>query len=95
MKNNYRQFVESRCVPCGHDGSFYPLDPEHLLTQKAHPELKNDPNVVMTNCRKCHTEKGMKGIVHMANKYPNYKRWLLDHGWEFCEFSKKWRYFKS
>jgi len=78
------------CVPCGHDGSFYPIDREHVLTKKAHPELKDCPQNLMDCCRMCHIEKGMRGVVHMANKYPNYKKWLIDHGWQFNEFLKKW-----
>lgn len=90
MSKEYRNLMEKRCVPCGHNGSFYPLDPEHLYTRKARPELANHPLNIMTVCRKCHVEKGNKGMVHMANKYPNYKAWLIKNGWEFNEFLKKW-----
>ena len=77
------------CVCCGHNGSFYPLDYEHTKT-KASGGADDDSNVSIM-CRKCHTEKGMKGIKWMANKYPNYKKWLIDNGWEMCGVYKKWR----
>lgn len=87
--------MKDRCEACSHDGSFYPLDAEHVLTRKAHPELENDPRNVMTVCRLHHQEKNNKGISHMANKYPSYKKWLIDNGWEMCGVYKKWRLYKN
>lgn len=94
QKSNYKDIPKVRCEACFHDGSFYPLDYEHVLTRKARPDLENDPRNVMVVCRKCHQEKGSKGISHMANKYPSYHRWLLVNGWEFCELYKKWRLYE-
>jgi hypothetical protein len=76
------------CVCCHHNGSSYLLDREHTKTRGAGGS-DEDWNVSIM-CRKCHTEKGMKGINYMANKYPNYKKWLINNGWEICPLRKKW-----
>jgi hypothetical protein len=78
------------CICCGHNGSFYPLDYEHCLTRKAHPELAEDHRNISVMCRRCHTEKGMKGVKYMAEKYPTYKAWLIEKGWRLCEVRNKW-----
>lgn len=81
--------IKDYCVCCGHNGSFYPLDYEHTKT-KASGGANDDSNVSVM-CRKCHTEKGMKGISYMANNYPSYHAWLKSNGWFFCNFMRKWR----
>lgn len=94
MKRNpaeYNKYKKSRCEVCGHDGSFHPLDVDHVLTYAAHRELANDPRVLMTVCRSCHTLKGWKGINFMADKFPQYKNWLLMNGYYKCELTGKWR----
>lgn len=48
----------------------------------------------MPICVKCHNLKGSKGISHMAENFPTYKKWLLDHGWIYCGFNKKWIYYE-
>lgn len=85
----YHQHMKDRCEACSHDGSFYPLDPDHVRTRGSLGG--DDDQNIMTLCRKCHTEKGMKGISYMATKYPNYHAWLKNNGWFFCNFMKKWR----
>jgi 5-methylcytosine-specific restriction endonuclease McrA len=79
---------KAQCVCCGHNGSYYPLDREHTKTRGSGGT--DDEWNVSIMCRKCHTEKGSKGLSHMANKYPNYKKWLLEMGWNYDEFLKKW-----
>lgn len=76
------------CVCCGHDGSFYPIDREHTKTKGSGGS--DESFNVSYMCRKHHVEKGMKGITYMANKYPSYHRWLVENGWEFSDFLKKW-----
>jgi len=44
-------------------------------------------------CRMHHT--GMigihvKGRTRFAKDHPEFKKWLLDHGWEFSEITQKW-----
>jgi len=82
--------MKDRCEACSHNGSFYPLDPDHVRTRGSLGG--DDDQNIMTLCRKRHTEKGMKGISYMATKYPSYHKWLIDHNWFFCNFSKKWRH---
>jgi 5-methylcytosine-specific restriction endonuclease McrA len=82
---DYTQFKEKYCVVCGHDGSFYPLDCDHVKTLGS--GSKNEPFNIMTLCRKHHQEKGQKGINYMAKNYVNYMNWLLKNKWEF-EFGK-------
>lgn len=91
----YNKFKKEYCEACGTDGSFYPLDIDHLLPQKSRPELINEEANCITLCRAHHTMKGMKGLGYMANTYPRVKKFLIENGWEFCELSNKWRYFKS
>ena len=94
MKRNpqkYNKFKESFCVACGHNGSFYPLDVDHVITFKSHPELAYTKGNLMTLCRKCHTLKGQKGTDYMANKFPSVKEWLIKNNWYKCELTNKWR----
>lgn len=79
---------KTNCICCGHDGYFYPLDYEHTKT-KGSGGTDDDWNVSVM-CRKCHNEKGNKGPTYMANKFPSYKKWLLENSWEFNDFLNKW-----
>ena len=63
----------------------------HIYTQGSRPDLKNKEwNMipVMQIFRDLFHKKGTK---YMADKYPQVKVWLLDNGWEFDKFSRKWR----
>lgn len=73
-----------RCVICGKHG----CDPEHTKTKKTGgPDL---PHNISHMCRRHHQEKGNKGISHMAEKYPEYKNWLISNGWYLCDVRNKW-----
>lgn len=76
------------CICCGHNGSFYPIDREHTKTKGSGGS--DLPNNVSLMCRKCHTLKGMKGVLYMSLKYPSYKNWLEKNGWELCPIRNKW-----
>lgn len=94
MKRNpaaYNKYKKARCEACGHDGSFHPLDIDHVLTYKAHPELAEDPKNLMTLCRLCHSVKGNKGVAFMSERFPSVKSWLISNGWYICELTNKWR----
>lgn len=82
---------KERCLVCGHDGSYQPLDYEHVLTRGSHPELKDEPRNIMVLCRRCHILKGNKGVKFMADHFPQYKSWLISNGWYICELTNKWR----
>jgi len=77
------------CVVCGRQGEGL-VTFDHILTQKAHPEYKYEPNNLMPVCLVHHNEKGAKGVSWMANKYPQYKKWLSRRSWEFCELKQTW-----
>lgn len=83
---DYAKFKKDRCV-IG-DDCFGPLDPDHVKTLASGG--KNVAQNIMTLCRAHHVEKGQKGIIHMAEKYPQYKKWLLENDWEFDTFRGKW-----
>lgn len=95
FKNKYLVYKKSRCEACNHNGSFYPLDIDHVMTRGAHPDLVNNPNNCMTLCRICHQIKGQKGLNYMADTYPSVKEWLISHNWYFEEFLQKWRLHKE
>ena len=82
---------KDRCLVCGHDGSYQPLDHEHVLTAKARPDLVEDERNIMVLCRRCHILKGTKGVSFMADNFPQYKNWLIAKGFTFVEHEKKWR----
>lgn len=84
---DYNKFKEEYCVICGHSGKYFQLDVDHVKTLASGG--KDEPFNLMTLCRICHIEKGSKPISEMANKYPNYRQWLLKNNWYF-EFGK-WR----
>lgn len=94
MKRNpkkYNQYKESRCRACSHDGSFYPLDVDHIATFKAHSELAYDKRNLLTLCRRCHVLKGQKGLNYMADTFVGVRYFLITHGWTRCELTNKWR----
>lgn len=47
---------------------------------------------MMPLSRTIHTEMHSRGLVYMALKYPNIKIWLLNKGWEYDDYVKKWRH---
>lgn len=89
MKRNAKDYAHLKSDRCeiGYE-CLGPLDPDHVKTL-ASGGANKDFNI-MTLCRKHHQEKGQKGIIHMAEKYYQYKLWLIRNGWEFEEFKRKW-----
>ena len=66
------------CTTCAH----------HLRSKGA-----NGPDEhwnLMALCIFHHHEIHLKGLVHMAEKYPEIEKALLSKGWEFCSFLGKW-----
>lgn len=84
----YNKFKLSECVACNHDGSFYPLDVDHIKTRgSGGKDVKEN---CMTLCRRCHTIKGAKGVKFMAENYSGVRSFLLDNGWYLCKTRDKW-----
>jgi 5-methylcytosine-specific restriction endonuclease McrA len=63
---------------------------DHIHTKAARRDLKYEPKNLMPLCFKCHLLKGQKGINYMADNFPDYKKWLINRGWEKDTFLGKW-----
>ena len=82
----YNQFKKDRCEI--NNNCMGPLDIDHVKTFASGG--KDEENNCLTLCRCHHTEKGMKGLIHFAQKYPQIERWLRLHEWTICPIRKKW-----
>lgn len=87
---NYK--ADSRCVPCGVFGDGMVC--YHHLKTRGSGGLDSEQNLIPV-CLKCHNEFHAKGTVFMAEKYHTVSTWLINNGWEFCEFKKAWIFDKS
>ncbi len=75
-------------MPCAITGTPGPNDPHHVKSKKSGgPEL---PWNLCPLKHELHREFHNIGINTFANKYPKFKTWLLDRGWTWDEFRKKW-----
>jgi Putative HNHc nuclease len=65
-------------------------DPHHVKSKKSggHDIERN----LVPLCRKHHSEVHTIGLVTFADKYERFKDWLVNNGWQFDEFLKKWIY---
>lgn len=88
MKHDYNKHKKDRCTACGHNGSFYPLEIDHVKTRGSGGN--DDASNCITYCRACHILKGQKGLNYMATKFPSVKEWLISNGWEYNSFLNKW-----
>ena len=75
----YEEIYEAqKCIISG-----LPADMHHLKAKKI---TGNDGTLdvvdnLMPLARKYHNEIHQHGIIHMAEKYPQVKYWLENHGW--------------
>ena len=61
MAADYRTYVKDRCEWCGTKGSlFNQLNVHHFIPQHIAPELRNDPDNLVTLCRADHFSLGHK-----------------------------------
>jgi hypothetical protein len=75
-------------MPCVITGAPPPNDPHHVKSKKS-----GGPETVwnlVSLCHEKHREFHNIGINSFAKKYPKFEAWLLDKGWTYCEFRKKW-----
>ena len=86
--NEYNKFKKDRCLISTTCGSFFPLDIDHALTQKAYPEYKNEKWNCMTICRKHHSERHQIGLVSFSKKYSVVNDWLVSNKFELV--NGKW-----
>ena len=82
------------CVCCGLEGEGL-VTYHHLFTRKVYPEFAEFSWNKIPVCLNHHT-KGVdnfhsKGTVHMAERFPSVKNWLISNNWFFCDFVKKYR----
>jgi hypothetical protein len=84
---NYQS--DKACVCCGLIGDGMTCY-HHLLTQKSHPELKENKRNMISVCQNHHNMFHSRGIDYMATKFPLVKDWLMNNGWEYNSFLQKW-----
>lgn len=89
MKSDYNKFKKDRCLISETCGNFFPLDIDHVLTQKAYPEFKNESFNCMCICRQHHSERHRIGLVSFSIKYPVVNDWLISNGFKLV--LGKWR----
>ena len=75
-------------MPCVISGAPGPNDPHHLSSKGA---MGGDVewNIVPLK-HELHQEFHKIGFVTFANKHPKFKEWLIEKGWTFDDFRKKW-----
>jgi len=72
-----------RNEPCCVCGKKPPSDPSHVISRGAGgPDFLFN---VAPHCRACHIKFHALGRYTFTNKYPTFKKWLLDHGWQFTD----------
>ena len=76
---------EFRCIISGQRNP----DLHHVKSRKS-GGADDDWNLCPLS-RKHHTEIHQLGTTTFANKYPEFKNWLLANGWEYIELLNKWR----
>lgn len=86
----YNKHKKESCVACGHTGSFFPLDIDHVKTIGSGGT--NDAYNCMTLCRSCHILKGRQGLKYMADTYSGVYRFLTSNNWAICQLTGKWRH---
>ena len=65
-------------------------DEHHILTQKSHPEYANAPWNKIPLSHQLHVQAHQKGMTWMAKEYIGVHNWLVEHGWVYCGFSRRW-----
>ena len=78
-----------RCILTGFCGATL----HHLYTQGSRPDLRNEEWNLIPVIQLYHDLFHKRGTAYMAKSFPSVRYWLLDKGWEFDEFSGKWRHY--
>jgi hypothetical protein len=74
-----------KCIVTGRDAEYH-----HIHTRKARPDLSEKTWNKIPVSREIHSSFHAKGTAFMANKYPPIKYWLIQNGWRYDSFVKKW-----
>lgn len=88
-KSNFE--ADCPCTTCGTYGEGLVCF-HHILTQKAHPEFKHCDWNQLPLCLICHNKIHSMPLSQFVEKNPVLRKWLIDHEWELCTFSNKWRH---
>ena len=72
------------CIVTGAPGS----DLHHLKT-RASGGTDDEYNLIPLS-HMLHVQLHSKGLNYMADKFPAIHGWLVQHGWEWDEYSKRW-----
>jgi len=77
-------------LPCVACGDTVGVRGHHIKTQKAHPELKNEPRNIMPLCFNHHVEIHFIGLNDMSLRYYDVMVFLENNGWYFNEGLNKY-----
>jgi 5-methylcytosine-specific restriction endonuclease McrA len=77
------------CIVCGIsvDGA---VTFHHIFTRKSRPDLTYAEQNLISVCAKHHNMFHAKGTNYMANTFNSVKEFLIENGWEFNDYLKKW-----
>ena len=70
------------CVVCGECRDEY-VTFHHVLSQKAHPELRYEKFNLMPLCQRHHVNVHAMGANKFAQKYKEAAAWFKSNGWDF------------
>lgn len=76
------------CIICGNKAT-----PAHIKGRGAFGDDLADNMIPL--CGGHHTEQGQCGFNTFVDRYPIVRVWLIQRGWEFDDFIKKWRKYES
>jgi hypothetical protein len=74
-----------RCIVTGQPNS----DEHHIYTQKARPDLKEEKWNRIPLKHELHQMAHQKGMGYMAKNFPEIGMWLVDNGWLWDDFKRK------
>lgn len=87
-KKLMRAYHDEQCILCAN-----PATPAHI---KGRGAFGDDVESNMAPlCGQHHTTQGLRGMNTFANENPKFKEWLINNGWQFDEFVKKWRQYND
>lgn len=76
----------NRCIISGERNP----DMHHVKSRKS--SGTDDPWNLCPLSRRHHQEVHQIGLSTFANKYPQFKNWLLANGWYYIEHLNKWKH---
>jgi 5-methylcytosine-specific restriction endonuclease McrA len=76
-------FMPAGCVICNKSAEIH-----HIKTRKTggSDHWRNTVSL----CREHHSMVHSKGNNYMTGEYPSYREALIERGWEYCSYMKRW-----